>query len=100
MNIITIFEETIETDQIPVATRTYKEGDIDPKTGAAYTIPYDVRAEIDFLSTKAAKLTAVYQNEKVLSAFIQKIGNSGVLASEMYNKPVVEPEVTEETEEE
>ena len=96
MNMITIFEQTVETDQIPVATRTYKEGDIDPKTGSEYTIPYDVRADIDFLNTKAAKLAAVYSNAKVLSAFIQKIGNGGVIDSITYNKPVEKPETNEE----
>lgn len=97
MNMITIFEQTIETDQIPVATRVYKEDDIDENTGVAYTTPYNVRAEIDFLNTKAAKLAAVYQNEKVLSAFIQKIGNAGVIASEMYNKSIAQSATQPET---
>lgn len=88
MNMITIFEQTVETNQIPVATRVYKEGDIDQNTGVAYTTPYNVRAEIDFLNTKAAKLTAVYENDNVLSAFVQKIGNAGVLDSVSYSKPV------------
>ena len=87
MDMITIFEQTVETNQIPVATRVYKEDDINPETGAPYTIPYNVRAEIDFLNTKAAKLTAVYSNDNVLSAFIQKLGNSSVLDSISYTKP-------------